>query len=147
MSKDGYWFRFRKRLEKLLIGLLVFEGGGGSSSSRLLTLLCLGWGRSRLIDGEAGPGAGAPVGDAHHDASCQLTTVLTPSRRHRRHPASNFGSGKLTDSLHAAGLGLRNSLSLNTSHWDNKLSNINDNWHTGGNNEMKLRSASSMLSC
>ena len=81
LGKDGYGFRFRKRLEKLLICLLVFEGGGGSSGSSLLTLLCLGRGRSGLIGGEAGPGAGAPVRDAHHAASCQLTTVLTPTRR------------------------------------------------------------------
>ncbi len=89
-----------------------------------MTLLWLG--EHRFVGGgEAGPRTGAPVGDAHHDVGCQLRTDPPPSTQH---PASNSGSGKLTDSSLLAG-GLRNSLSLNSSHWDNKLSKINDNWH------------------
>ena len=69
----------------------------------------------------------------------------------RRHPTSNSGSGKLTDTRHcccrAPGLirlGLRNSLSMNSSHWDNKLSKINDNWHSWANNELTAKCSASL---
>lgn len=91
-GKDRNGFRFGEGLEKLLICLLVFEGWCGSSCRSMLTLLCMG--DDRFVGGgNAWPRTGASVRNAHHDDACQLRT--DPNRRH---PKSNSGSGKLTDS-------------------------------------------------